>query len=51
MGINTAQKFGKVELLLKNANVTKSSDFESLTKIEFEDAGLIITRPYYSRNR
>ncbi len=36
-------KFGKVELLIKNSDV---DDLPSVTKIEFDDCGLMITGDY-----
>lgn len=36
-------KFGKVELLIKNSDV---DDLPSVTKIEFNDCGLMITGDY-----
>jgi hypothetical protein len=50
--MNTAPKYSKVELLVK-VNVqsqdglrTKNKEFPQTTKLEFSDAGLIITGDY-----
>ena len=44
MGINTAQKFGKVELLLKgNPKIENGTAIQSINKVEFNNAALIIT--------
>jgi hypothetical protein len=40
-----APKFGKVELLVKNTDYSKRNS-SSITKIEFEDCGLMITGDY-----
>lgn len=45
MNINTAPKFGKVELLIKNEGYG-DKDLRSTTKIEFLDCGLMITGDY-----
>lgn len=44
MSTNTAPKFGKVELLLRNT--LNTNDLTSITKIEFLDCGLMITGDY-----
>lgn len=41
--MNTAPKFGKIELLIKQPKVSFTSDIQSTEKIEFLDAGLMIT--------
>jgi hypothetical protein len=43
MDTNMIPKFGKVELLIKNSDV---DDLPSVTKIEFDDCGLMITGDY-----
>jgi hypothetical protein len=43
MDTNMIPKFGKVELLIKNSDV---DDLPSVTKIEFNDCGLMITGDY-----
>lgn len=45
MSTNMAPKFGKVELLIKNSDYSKRNS-SSITKIEFEDCGLMITGDY-----
>jgi hypothetical protein len=44
MSLNKAPKFGKVELLLKSKN--KDTVASSITRVEFEDCGLMITGDY-----
>lgn len=44
MSTNTAPKFGKVELLLRNT--LNNNDLTSITRIEFLDCGLMITGDY-----
>lgn len=44
MNTNTAPKFGKVELLLRNP--LNTNDLTSITRIEFLDCGLMITGDY-----
>jgi hypothetical protein len=51
--MNTAPKYSKVELLLKNNTskqsdglIPKTEDFPQTTRLEFTDAGLIITGDY-----
>jgi hypothetical protein len=42
MSINTAPKYSKIELLIKNEGY-RDTDLRSTTKIEFLDCGLIIS--------
>jgi hypothetical protein len=42
MSINTAPKFGKIELLIKNEGYN-DKDLRSTTRIQFLDCGLMIT--------
>lgn len=42
MSINTAPKYSKIELLVKNEGY-RDTDLRSTTKIEFLDCGLIIS--------
>lgn len=44
MSLNKAPKFGKVELLIKSKN--KGDIISSLTRLEFDDCGLMITGDY-----
>lgn len=45
MMTNMAPKFSKVELLIKNNDYSKGNS-NSITKIDFEDCGLMITGDY-----
>lgn len=42
MSINTAPKFGRIELLIKNEGYN-DKDLRSTTRIQFLDCGLVIT--------
>lgn len=41
--MNRAPKFGKIELLIKTPKVSFTSDIQPTERIEFLDAGLMIT--------